>query len=261
MYKAFTMTLLNALKTVLLLTIALYIAPFLIENIKTQYSYLLEPQAHIGILSLTQPLYSSDYLTEDVCSFFKDPVIQAIVIKIDCADIAAGTSQTIFHDIRQLKKEYPKPIIALVENVCLSGAYLIASSCDYIVAPESAIIGNIGPSFCNASIKKIVETTKNSNTQEITDLIDNESYQQLAKQVALSRKLSLTTISNWADGKIFTATQAITLGLINEIGSLCTVIKTIKEKALIEGEIKWVEPKEKQQNLCNIFFGNKCTIS
>jgi hypothetical protein len=65
------MTLLNALKTVLLLTIALYIAPFLIENIKVQYSYLLEPQAHIGILSLTQPLYSSYHLTEQLHSFLK----------------------------------------------------------------------------------------------------------------------------------------------------------------------------------------------
>jgi protease IV len=149
----------------------------------------------------------------------------------------------------------------LVENICLSGAYLVASSCDYIIAPESAIIGNIGPSFCNASVKKIVETTKDSNAQEMTCFIDNESYQQLAKQIALSRKLSLSTISNWADGKIFTGTQAVALGLINEIGSLCTVIKTIKEKALIEGEIKWIEPKEKQQNLCNIFFGNKSTIA
>src|SRR5437870_1813081 len=135
MYRAFIMTLLNALKTILLLTIALYIAPFLIENIKTQYSYLLEPQAHIGILSLTQPLCSSYDLTEHLHSFVKDPIMQAIVIKIHCADVAAGSSQTILHDIRQLNKEYPKPIIALVENICLTGDYLIASSCDYIIAP------------------------------------------------------------------------------------------------------------------------------
>ena len=250
------MTLLNPLKTVLLLTIILYTAPFLLESIKKQYSSLLEPQAQIGIISITQPLYSSYDLNEHLHSFFKDPNIQGIIIKINCADIAAGTSQTIFHDIRQLKKEYPKPIIALIENLCLTGAYLIASSCDYIIAPESAIIGNIGPSFCNWSIKNVCPETSLSH-----ETIEHESYQQLTKQIALSRKLSLTTIHNWADGKIFTGTQAVTLGLINEIGSLCTVIKTIKEKALIEGEIEWIEPKQKNHHLFNMFFGNERTIS
>jgi len=250
------MTLLNSLKTIFLLIITLSIAPFLVESIKTQYSSLLEPQVHIGVLSIKEPLSESYDFIQNLHSFFKDATIQGIIIKINCAHSAAGTSQTIFHDIRQLKKEYSKPIIALVENHCLAGAYLIASSCDYIIAPESAIIGNIGSSFCHWSITNVIaETPINQET------IENESYQQLIKQIALSRKLSLTTIANWADGKIFTGTQAVTLGLINEIGSLCTVIKIIKEKALIEEEIKCVEPKSKQKNLFNMFFSNECAIS
>lgn len=249
------MTLLNALKTIIFLTIILYTAPFLFEGIKKQYISLLEPQTHIGVLHINKPLHSAHYLTGQLHSFFRDPIIKGIVIKIDCTDSAPGTSQTIFHDIRQLKKEYPKPIIALVENVCLSGTYLIASACDYIIAPESAIIGNIGQTFSAWSIKKAHEETNNS-----FDALENESYQQLTKQIALSRKLSLTTVHNWADGKVFTGTQAIALGLINEIGSLCTVIKTIKEKALIEGEIEWIEHTEKTPYL-NIFFGNERAIT
>lgn len=249
------MTLLNALKTIIFLTIVLYAAPFLVEKIKKQYISLLEPRTHIGVLHITKPLHSACNLTEQLHCFFKDPIIQGIVIKIDCAETAPGTSQTVFHDIRQLKKEYPKPIIALVENMCLSGTYLVASACDYIIAPESALIGNIGQAFSTGSIKKTGLETNNT-----FDGIENESYQQLTKQIALSRKLSLTTVHNWADGKIFTGTQAIALGLINEIGSLCTVIKIIKEKALIEGEIEWIEHNEKTPYL-NIFFGNERTIT
>lgn len=249
------MTLLNNLKTIIIFTIILYAAPFLIENIKMQYLFLLEPQTQIGILYITKPLYSAHSLTHQLHTFFKNPTIKGIVIKIDCMEIAPGTSQTIFHDIRQLKKEYPKPIIALIENMCLAGTYLVASACDYIIAPESAIIGNIGQSFSDWSIKKIDNAAENS-----LNVIENESYQQLTKQIALSRKLSLTTVHNWANGKIFTASQAITLGLINEIGSLCTVIKTIKEKALIEGDIEWIEHHEKTPYL-NIFFGNERAIT
>jgi len=250
------MTLLNPLKTVLFLTIILYTAPFLVEGIKKQYIALLEPQTPVGVLSIRKPLHKAYYPTEELHAFFRDSAIKAIILKIDCAEIAPGTSQTIFHDIRQLKKEYPKPIIALVENTCLSGAYLIASACDSIIAPESALIGNIGQAFSAWSIKKISSEITNN-----IESIENESYQQLTKQIALGRKLSLTTTHNWADGKIFTGTQAIAIGLINEIGSLCTAIKIIKEKALIEGDIELIEHNEKKQNLLNIFFGNERAVT
>lgn len=232
------MTLLNTLKSIIFLSIILYCAPFLVENIKNHYVFLLEPPTYIGVISLIEPIHSAHCLVGELHSFFQNPIIKGIVIKIDCREIAPGTSQTIFHDIRQLKKEYPKPIICLIENTCLSGAYLIASSCDCIIAPESAIIGSIGQSFIDWSTQKIPEATNS-----FFDDIKNDVYQQLTKQIALSRKLSLSTINNWANEKIFTATQAMTLGLINEIGSLCSVIKIIKEKVLIEGDIEWIQKK------------------
>jgi protease-4 len=194
-------------------------------------------------------------LLEQLHTLLKDPLIKGIVIKIDCSDTAAGTSQTIFHEIRQLKKEYPKPIIALVENICVSGAYLIASACDYIIAPESAIIGDIGPSFNAWSLQKY----NNEEKSNFIKNIETESYQQLTKQIALGRKLSLTTTANWADGKLFSGTQALALGLINEIGSMYTVTKIIKEKALIEDEIEWIDCAHKSSSL-NIFFGNERAI-
>ena len=123
-----------------------------------------------------------------------------------------------------------------MENSCTGGGYLIASACDYIIAPESALIGNIGPDFIKV---------KHEENHTLLDAIHEDAYQQLTKQIAIARKLSLTTIANWADGKIFTGHQAVSLGLINEIGSMCTVIKIIKEKALIEGEIEWIESKKK----------------
>ena len=230
------MTLLNALKTIVFLIITLYIAPFLIDGIKNQYITILEPQTAIGIINITEPLYTAHSSIQQLHSYFQDPTIKGIVLKINCSHTAAGTSQTIFHDIRHLKKEYPKPIIALVENICLSGAYLIASACDSIIAPESAMIGNIGQDFNTWSLQQI--TSEKNNALET---IENESYQQLIKQIALSRKLPLTTTQNWGNGKIFTGSQAMAFGLINEVGSLCTVIKMIKEKVLVEGEINWIE--------------------
>jgi protease-4 len=234
------MTILNLLKTVFLLLIILYVVPFFIDGLTKQYIHLLEPQTPVGIIAITEPFHNAAFFTKEIHAFFKDPNIKGIVIKINCAETSSGSSQSLFHDIRCLKKQYPKPIIALIENMCLSGAYLIASACDVIIAPESALIGNIGHTFNTQTIKHAAAGD--------SAYLENESYQQLTKQVALSRKLSLTTLANWADGKIFTGTQALSIGLINEIGSLCTVIKIIKEKALIENEIEWIEHNQDKQH-------------
>ena len=72
------MTLLNALKTIICLTIILYAAPFLIEGIKKQYIPLLEPQTHIGVLQIKEPLNNADYLTKQLHSFFADSVSQPL---------------------------------------------------------------------------------------------------------------------------------------------------------------------------------------
>ncbi|MCX5922514.1 MAG: hypothetical protein NTX86_04260, partial [Candidatus Dependentiae bacterium] len=57
------------------------------------------------------------------------------------------------------------------------------------------------------------------------------------------------------DGKIFTARQAIKLGLIDTIGSAQQAIAVLKEKALIEGEIEWVHPLTKN-SLIDVLGGS-----
>jgi protease IV len=245
------MTLLETSKTIFLLTIFAYIAPTLLEGIKRNYISLLEPRTHIGIIHIQEFLNNSYHHTEQLHDFFKNSHIKAIILKINCSGGNPGTSQTVFHEIRQLKKEYPKPILALIENSCTDWTYLIASACDYIIAPESSIVGQIGQPAPN----NIVATASSEENKTGTlQSIQQDEYKQFTKQVALARKLSLTTVSQWAEGKIFTGSQALGLGLINETGSLCTAIRIIKEKALIEGEIEWVKPKDNYPfNLRDIF--------
>jgi len=208
-----------------------------------QYTPLLEPRTQIGVIQLKDNATSSYRYSTELHSFFKNPSIKGIVIKIDCPDGSPGTCQTIFHEIRQLKKEYPKPIVSLVENYCLAGGYLIASATDHIIAPECAIIGNINADFIKTEQYEAITSYNSKPEEEKTTLLalHNDAYQQIIRQIAAARKLSLTSITNWADGKIFTGHQAIHYGLVNEIGSMYTVIKYMKEKALIENEIEWVE--------------------
>jgi len=246
------MTLYESLKTVLLFLIFAYIGPFLIEGIKNYYKPIMEQQTNIGIIFIKKNISDSFLCIKHLNTFFKNPSIKGIILSIDCYNCCAGTSNAIFNEIQQLKREFPKPIIALIENSCISGAYLIASATDYIVAPESSLIGGIetyaAPTqlptllhecainyetpLCNAEHYKLSD----NNTPKPREIAD-----QMTKSIATARKLSLATTTNWASQKIFTAKQALSLGLINALGSLHTVGAILKEKGLIDSEIILIE--------------------
>lgn len=252
------------LKNIFIILIFLQIAPVLVKNIKKQYSKLLSPRTHVGLIKIKGVLYNSNRYNKYLNKYFKDEYIKAILLKIDCPGSSAGTSQAIFNEIQALKKEYDKPIIALVENICASGGYYIASATDYIITPQSAIIGSIGSSFqflfqlkefmeqFKIKYKPIVAGKYKDSTDPFTDMTPEQeimlqsvldsSYDQFSKDVAKNRKLSLKDKNKWAEGKIFTGTQALKLGLVDAIGSAYHATKKIKEMAMIKEDILWIKP-------------------
>ena len=177
----------------------------------------------------------------------------------------------------ELKNEYPKPIITLVENICASGGYWIACATDHIIAPSTALIGSVGitipylfqlPELLNehkvgyvslkaGAYKTATDPFTTMSEDEKAMLQDslNDSYEQFTTSVANSRKLNLTNVTQWADGRIFNGNQARKLGLIDENGSLQNAIRILKEKALIEGEIDWVHPP-RNTSLMDLIRGN-----
>jgi protease-4 len=261
------MSLFDYLKNIFFILIILQVAPLLITNIMKQYSRYIEQRTKVAVLPIKGVLYDSAQLNKHLYTFFKNDDIKAILIKMECPGSAAGTGQALFNEIKSLKKEYPKPVIVLVENVCASGGYNIACAADSIIAPSSAIIGSIGTAFPNLfQLKEFVTQFKigyvpitsgmyKTTTDPFSDLtpeqiamlqgVTDDAYNQFIQDVAQARKLSLNKATEWANGKIFTGRQALTLGLIDEIGSAHNAAKKIKEKALIEGEIEWIHPPKK----------------
>lgn len=255
------------LKNIFIILIFLQIAPILIRSIKNQYSKMLMPRSKVGLIRIRGILYNSDYYNRYLNKFFKDPSIKAIMIKMDCPGSASGTAQAIFNEILMLKREYDKPIITLVENISASGGYYIACATDAIISPPSAIIGSIGSAFQYLfQLKEFIENYKikykaitagkyKTSTDPFVDMsadqetllqqVLDSSYEQFAEDVAKHRKLSLKDKEKWAEGKIFTASQALELGLVDSLGSAYLATQIIKEKALIKEEIEWIKPPRK----------------
>lgn len=265
------MQLSNTVKNILFIAlgiVALSILPGIINSFKSGYEKYLDTKTKVGVIVINETLCDSYKHQKILHKYFKDDDIKAILIKMECPGGAAGTSQALFNEIITLKTKYPKPIITLVENICASGGYYIASATDYIIAPGSAIIGSIGTGFSYVfQLKEFIEQFKirsipltagqyKNTANPLVDMTEqekqllqtllNDSYEQFVSDVAGQRKINPAQKNIWAEGKIFTARQALGLKLIDELGSSSTAITIIKERAKIDDEIKWVCEAKKE---------------
>lgn len=268
----------EVLRNIFFIIIILQIAPPMIHSLIKYYKYLLEARTQVGVITVAGTLYDSSSIVKKFEKFFLNKDIKAILVKMECPGTASGTAQTIFEDIRVLKKDNPKPVIVLVENVCASGGYYIACAADHIVSPGSALIGSIGTTLPYLfNVKGVLEQFKVKYTPiaagefknvanpfvdmspketELLQSVVNDSYDQFINDVSVARNLPLASATQWADGKVFTARQALKLGLIDELGGFEQATIALRKKAMFEGKIEWVYPPSKM-SIWNFFTGKQ----
>ena len=138
-----------------------------------------------------------------------------------------------------------------MQNQATSGGYYISASADKIIANRNCWTGSIGVTMgtfidvsellSNLGVKTTTVTAGNnkamgSNTEPMTDeqkaifqsLVD-ESYEQFVGIIAEGRKMTVASVKALADGRIYTAKQALGNGLIDEIGTYEDAIADMKK--------------------------------
>lgn len=224
---------------------------------------IVHPKDKVGVISIEGVIVSCEEYCKQVREFFEDSSIKAILFKINSPGGVDGPSQFLINEIKELKKINPKPVIVLVESLCGSAAYWIAVAADCIICSPSSIMGCIGtfiPHFdFTAALKNnnvsfdIISSCEHkiagdpfreltsSQRDHLQSVID-DAYDLFVTDVATARGISKDAKKIWADGKIFTGRQALALGLVDKVGSLATVLETLKEKK-ITNRIEWIYPK------------------
>lgn len=263
------------LKNIFLIFLLLQFAPVIIKSVKKYYKDYVQLHTKVGYLPIKGLITNAAYYNHYIKKFFEDKEIKAILLFIESPGGAAGSAESVAHEIELLKKEHPKPIITLSENILASGGYYIASSTDFILGPPSLLIGSIGTAIPgqfkledfieyhkihynvikSGEYKAVTDPFVNSTPEQnaLLQSVADSSYQNFIKHVSKHRpKLSLDNASAWADGKIFTGSQAIKNGLMDAIGSKSDAIREIKKRAIIEGKIEWIKP-EKPSGFWSLF--------
>lgn len=183
----------------------------------------------------------------------KNPNVKAILIRVNSPGGSAAASQEIYEEI----KETEKPVVVSVSETCASGAYYIASAADKIIANRSSSVGSIGVIMQIPNYEELYEklgiqykTIKQGEfkdvgspdrplTAEEVRLFKaqlEEIYRQFISDVAEARNMDMDKVEELATGWVFLGTEALELGLIDEIGNYKDAIDEAAELGGIEGE-------------------------
>lgn len=239
-----------------------------------------EPYGNVALISINGELSigdnffssgaESDKIVSEINDANSNPYIKALLVEIN----SPGGSVVATKEIASALKNVNKTKVCWLREIAASGAYWIASACDYIVADNFTITGSIGVSGSYLEFSGLFEkyginyvrlvsgkekdigTPYRQPTQEelnrIQSILD-EIHAAFVKEIAENRNLSVEYVNNIANGSIFTGEEAKNLGLVDVIGGKEEAVSIIKEEANLT-EVEIVEPK-KEVNFFNVVSG------
>ena len=200
---------------------------------------------------------SAERVTAALQAAFKDKNTQGVVLRINSPGGSPVQSQTIYDEMRRLRKKYPEiPLYAVVEDICASGGYFVAAGADRIYVGKASIVGSIGVLMNGFGFTGLMEKlgverrliTAGENKAMLDpfsplDDKDKQHVQALMKDVheqfigvvREGRGKRLKETPEMFSGLIWTGQKSIELGLADGIGSLESVARdVVKAEAIVD---------------------------
>jgi protease-4 len=183
-------------------------------------------------------------------------------------------SQEIFEEVK--KTRGTKPIVVSMGSLAASGGYYVSCPANRIVANPGTLTGSIGviSQFMryDSLLGKIgveVNTIKSGkykdagNPYRAMDEIDKKYFQtlmddvhnQFIAAVETERKMPHETVVRLADGRVFTGTQALKLGLIDTIGTYEDAVMITAGLSGIRGEPSLVRERKRGVSIFDRLMG------
>lgn len=184
----------------------------------------------------------------------EDERVKAVVLRVNSPGGSALVSDIIWREVVLTKEE--KPVVVSMGNVAASGGYYISCAADYIYADPTTITGSIGvfglvPNIGNFMTNKLgvtfdeVATNENANLMSLNkplspyqrEVIQNSVervYDSFIGKVAAGRNMTKEDVDRIGQGRVWSGTQALEIGLIDELGGLESAIAKAAELAEVD---------------------------
>jgi len=182
-----------------------------------------------------------------------DDDVVALLLRINSPGGSVSASDTLYHEIKAWKDENKKPVFAFFNGISASGAYYAAMAADHIVSHPAAVTGSIGVVMPGLSIEGLMEKygvadqtltsgpykdagslfrdMRPEERKQLQSVID-DLYRRFTSVVAQGRPgLDAARIHTLADGRVYSADQALAAGLVDELGYLEDTVAAIQKRA------------------------------
>ena len=190
---------------------------------------------------------------EDLNRLAADDDVKAVVLRVNSPGGSAVASEQIWHAIKQLKQK--KPVVVSMGGVAASGGYMISAGADYIFAEPTTITGSIGifgliPNLSGLVTDKLGITFDDVTTNNYTNYMENlvmskensrelafmqtfvdRGYDTFLSIVADGRKMKKEQVNEIAQGRVWLATDALPIKLVDKLGTLDDAVKKAAELA------------------------------
>ena len=175
-----------------------------------------------------------------------------------------AASEEIYRQVKRVRDEKHKRIVASIETVGASGAYYVSSATNKIYADNGSVVGSIGviaewvnygnllkwaqlrpEVFKSGEFKDVGSPTREITPKEREYLqgLINQMYEQFVGAVAEGRTtLTRERIKQLADGRVYTGEEALREKLVDELGNYEKALKGTAELVGIRGEPQVVTP-------------------
>lgn len=193
-----------------------------------------------------------------------DDKVKAVVLRVDSPGGSAFASEKIRQEVIALK-EAGKPVVVSMGSLAASGGYWISASADYIYATPTTLTGSIGIFGMFATFENVlsnwginsdgVSTSEWAGISATRALDPNVSaviqrhvehgYHEFISLVAKERDMTLEQVDRIAQGRVWSGTRAVELGLVDELGDIDSAVA----KAATLAEIEKFDTKVIQQEL------------
>lgn len=201
-----------------------------------------------------EEMIGSKTTSEAIRKARQDSSIKAIVLRVNSPGGSALASEVIWREVKLATKV--KPVIASLGDVAASGGYYIVAPCDTIVADNNTITGSIGVfglafntgKFFQNKLGITFDVAKTNNysdfgsmtrpmsaqEKEVLTLQIEEIYDQFISHVAEGRGLTKAQVDSIGQGRVWNATDAKRIGLVDLTGGINKAIEIAAAKAKLK---------------------------
>ncbi|MBA3848991.1 MAG: signal peptide peptidase SppA [Opitutus sp.] len=196
-----------------------------------------------------------------------DDNVKAVVLRVNSPGGSASASEAIQREVRLTREK--KPVIVSMGHLAASGGYWISTYGDRIFAEPTTITGSIGvfglflnfQGLTNDKLGLTFDTVKTGHFADAATVVrpktDEELalfqklidwiYEEFTGKVAESRKLDIAQVREIAQGRVWSGSEALRLGLVDELGGLSAAVRYAAAKANLGDKFRVVElPRKKQ---------------